>query len=66
MQYRTSYTEPTGLFRIDFTSISPGIYVDRNFIPKDSSETYQIEIEFLSNNINVEELFKFISQNLAN
>tara|TARA_Y100000741_G_C18262025_1_gene560826 strand:- start:3763 stop:5691 length:1929 start_codon:yes stop_codon:yes gene_type:complete len=65
-KYRTSYTEPTGLFRIDFTSISPGIYVDRNFIPKDSSETYQIEIEFLSNNINVEELFKFISQNLAN
>ena len=64
-KYRTSYTEPRGLFRIDFTSIKPGAYVNRNFIPKDSIETYQIEIEFLSNNINVEELFKFISQKLA-
>ena len=65
-KYRTSYTEPGGLFRLDFTSIKPGVYFNRNFIPKeDSSETFQIEIEFLSNNINVSELFKFISQILA-
>jgi hypothetical protein len=65
-KYRTSYTEPGGLFRIDFTSIKTGVYSNRNFIPKeDSSETFQIEIEFLSNNINVNELFKFISQILA-
>ena len=66
-KYRTSYTEPGGLFRLDFTSIKPGVYSNRNFIPKeDSSETFQIEIEFLSNNINANELFKFISNILIN
>jgi len=66
-KYRTSYTESQGLFRIDFTSITPGVYFNRNFIPQeDSNETFQIEIEFLRNNINVNELFKFIAQNLTN
>ena len=66
-KHRTSYTIPEGLFRIDFTSIKPGIYSDRSFEPNDTiNEKFQIEIEFLSNNIDVNELFKFISNMLDN
>ncbi len=65
-KYRTSFTEPNGLFRLDFTAITPGEYSNRNFIlQKDSDETFQIEIEFLKNEINVNNLFKFITQMLA-
>ena len=66
-KYRISFTEPNELFRIDFTSITPGEYSDRSFvINKDSNETFQIEIEFLKNDINVNNLFKFITNMLAN
>ncbi len=65
-KYRTSFTEPNGLFRLDFTAITPGDYSDRSFLmTKDSNETFQIEIEFLKNDINVNNLFRFITQMLA-
>ena len=65
-KYRMSFTEPNGLFRLDFTAITPGDYSDRSFVMnKDSNETFQIEIEFLKNDINVNNLFKFITQMLA-
>tara|TARA_B100000287_G_scaffold296272_3_gene279489 strand:+ start:113 stop:1252 length:1140 start_codon:yes stop_codon:yes gene_type:complete len=65
-KYRTTFTEPNGLFRIDFTAITPGDYSERNFISKpNSDETFQIEIEFLKNDIDVNNLFKFITQMLA-
>ena len=64
-KYRTSYTEPGGLFRIDFTSITAGVYLNREFTSKKSTEIFQIEIEFLKNNINVNEFFKFIADMLA-
>jgi|TARA_B100001142_G_scaffold317083_1_gene357603 hypothetical protein len=65
-KYRLSFTEPNGLFRIDFTAITSGEYSDRSFVMnKDSNETFQIEIEFLKNDININNLFKFITQMLA-
>lgn len=65
-KYRISFTEPNGLFRLDFTAITSGDYSDRSFVMnKDSNETFQIEIEFLKNDINVNNLFKFITQMLA-
>lgn len=65
-KYRISYTEPNNLFRIDFTAITKGTFNDRDFIlNKDSGEEFQIEIEFLKNDININNLFKFITQFLA-
>lgn len=64
-KYRISYTEPGGLFRIDFTSITAGVYLNREFTPKKSIETFQIEIEFLKNNINVNKFFEFVADMLA-
>jgi len=65
-KYRMSFIEPNGLFRLDFTAITPGDYSDRSFVMnKDSNETFQIEIEFLKNEIDVNNLFKFITQMLA-
>lgn len=65
-KYRLSFTEPNGLFRLDFTAITSGDYSNRNFVMnKDSNETFQIEIEFLKNDININNLFKFITQMLA-
>ena len=65
-KYRLSFTEPNGLFRLDFTAITSGKYSDRSFVMnKDSNETFQIEIEFLKNDININNLFKFITQMLA-
>ena len=65
-KYRVSFTEPGGLFRLDFTAITSGEYSNRSFaINKDSNETFQIEIEFLKNDINVDNLFRFITQMLA-
>ena len=66
-KYRTSYTEPGGLFRLDFTAITGGEYSDRIFKQsRDTSETFQIEIEFLKNDIDVNNLFKFIINMLGN
>ena len=65
-KYRISFTEPNGLFRLDFTAITFGDYSDRSFVMnKDSNETFQIEIEFLKNDIDVNNLFKFVTQMLA-
>ncbi len=65
-KYRMSFTEPGGLFRLDFTAITPGDYFDRSFVMnKNSNETFQIEIEFLKSDIDVNNLFKFITQMLA-
>jgi len=66
-KYRVSYTEPNGLFRLDFTAITEGTYSDRLFTMNTGSiETFQIEIEFLKNDINVNNLFKFITNMLSN
>lgn len=66
-KYRVSYTEPNGLFRIDFTAITEGTYSDRLFtVNTGSIETFQIEIEFLKNDIDVNNLFKFITNMLGN
>jgi hypothetical protein len=66
-KYRTSFVEPNGLFRIDFTAITEGVYINRNFVLKqDSSEIFQIEIEFLKSDININNLFKFITHILGN
>lgn len=66
-KYRTSFVEPNGLFRIDFTAITEGVYSNRNFVLKqDSSEIFQIEIEFLKSDININNLFKFITHILGN
>jgi len=66
-KYRMSYIEPNELFRLDFTAITEGMYIDRSFVMnKDSIETFQIEIEFLSSDIDVNKLFKFIIQMLNN
>ena len=60
-KYRISFTDPNSLFRIDFTSINKGVYEDRAFLQnKDSVEELQVEIELLSNNIDVNNLFKFL------
>lgn len=65
-KYRISYTEPNDLFRLDFTAITSGKYLDRNFIFNENSiETFQIEIEFLKNHIDANNLFKFITQTLS-
>lgn len=66
-KYRVSYTEPSELFRIDFTAITEGVYSDRNFtMNRDSIESFQIEVEFLKSDINVNNLFKFITNMLSN
>jgi len=65
-KYRISYTEPNDLFRLDFTAITSGKYLDRTFILNESSiETFQIEIEFLKKDIDANNLFKFITDMLA-
>jgi len=65
-KYRISYTEPNDLFRLDFTAITSGKYLDRTFkLNENSIETFQIEIEFLKNDIEVNNLFKFITDVLA-
>ena len=65
-KYRISYTEPNDIFRLDFTAITSGKYLDRTFIVNENSiETFQIEIEFLKRDIEANNLFKFIMQMLA-
>ena len=65
-KYRISFNEPNNIFRLDFTAITPGKYLDRTFtLNENSIETFQIEIEFLKNDIEVNNLFKFITQVLA-
>lgn len=67
-KYRISYIEPGGLFRVDFTAITSVKYFPdtRTFKTNDNSdEKFQIEIEFIKDNINVNELFKFLTHLLS-
>jgi len=60
-KYRLTFTHPSNLYRIDFTAITSGILLDRNFTQsKDSFETFQIEIELLSKDINLENIFELL------
>ena len=59
---RYSFTEPSKLFRIDFTIISDGIFNNRTFEPNEKSiMIYQIEVEILSEKVSPENLFKFLA-----
>lgn len=64
-KYRLSFIEPNNLFRIDLTAITQGELTERLFIQKESNETFQIEIELLSNDININNLFKFVGNMLS-
>jgi len=56
-----TYTEPTNLYRIDFTAITDVLFMDRSFTQtKDSKETFQIEIELLSKSVILEDIFKLL------
>ena len=62
LKQRTSYLDPSETFRVDFTLISDGKLIDRNFIENEfPNRKRQIEIEILKNNININELFLFIT-----
>lgn len=60
---RVSFTEPNDLFRIDFTTIKEGLFENRIFSEKENSNViYQIEVEILSNKVDPENLFKFLTR----
>ena len=60
-KYRMTYTEPSNLYRFDFTAITDVIFMDRTFTQtKDSKETFQIEIELLSKDVVVDDIFKLL------
>ena len=62
LKQRTSYQDSSDSFRVDFTLISEGNFVDRNFIEYESpNRKRQIEIEILKNNIDINEMFVFIT-----
>ena len=67
-KYRISYIEPNALFRVDFTAITSIEYSPETRMFKTNAnpdEKFQIEIEFLSANININELFKFLTHLLS-
>ena len=67
-KYRISYNEPNGLFRVDLTAITSGEYFPetRTFkTDNNPNEKFQIEIEFIRDDINVTELFKFLTHLLS-
>ncbi len=67
-KYRISYNEPNGLFRVDLTAITSGEYFPETRTFKTDSnpnEKFQIEIEFIRDDINVTELFKFLTHLLS-
>ena len=62
LKQRISYTDKNKAFRLDFTVISDGKFIDRNFIVNaGSKQTRQFEIELLKSDININELFVFIT-----
>lgn len=62
LKQRTSYLDPSETFRVDFTLISDGKLIDRNFIESEfPNRKRQIEIEILKNNVNINEMFVFIT-----
>lgn len=67
-KYRISYVEPNLLFRVDFTAITSVEYnPDLRMFKTNANpdEKFQIEIEFLSDKININELFKFLTHLLS-
>ena len=62
LKQRTSYTDSDKSFRLDFTVISGGKFKDRDFIQTvPIKKTRQFEIEFLKDDVNVNELFIFLT-----
>lgn len=60
-KYRMTYTHPSNMYRIDFTAITDVIFLDRMFtLKKDSKETFQIEIELLSKDVRLDDIFKLL------
>jgi hypothetical protein len=60
-KYRMTYTEPSNLYRIDFTAITDVVFMDRSFTQtKDSREVFQIEIELLSKDVVIDDIFKLL------
>jgi hypothetical protein len=60
-KYRMTYTEPADLYRIDFTAITDVVFMDRSFTQtKDSREVFQIEIELLSKDVVLDDIFKLL------
>ena len=56
-----TYTHPSNMYRIDFTAITDVIFLDRMFtLKKDSKETFQIEIELLSKDVRLDDIFKLL------
>ncbi len=67
-KYRISYNEPNGLFRLDLTAITSGEYFPETRTFKTANnpdEKFQIEIEFIRDDINVREFFKFLTHLLS-
>ena len=62
-KYRMTYTHPSNMYRIDFTAITDVIFLDRMFTQKQNSkETFQIEIELLSKDVQTDDIFKLLLQ----
>jgi hypothetical protein len=60
-KYRITYTHPGNLYRIDFTAISDVSFIDRMYTQKpDSKETFQIEVELLSKDLDLQELLTIL------
>ena len=58
-----TYTHPSNMYRIDFTAITDVIFLDRMFTQKQNSkETFQIEIELLSKDVQTDDIFKLLLQ----
>jgi hypothetical protein len=60
-KYRMTYTHPSNIYRIDFTAITDVLFENRTFTPKENSrETFQIEIELLSKDVVLDDIFKLL------
>jgi len=60
-KYRVTFTHPSNLYRIDFTAITDVIFLDRMFTQKkDSKEIFQIEVELLSKDLDLDDLLTIL------
>jgi hypothetical protein len=60
-KYRMTFTHPSNTYRLDFTAVTDVLFEDRTFTQKaDSKETFQIEIELLSKDILLDDIFKLL------
>ena len=56
-----TFTHPSNTYRLDFTAVTDVLFEDRTFTQKaDSKETFQIEIELLSKDILLDDIFKLL------